>query len=619
MPVAKPDDIESTYRRFPVWPFSGIRSEWINKKDPNYQKEGSIFQGEESSIDPSGSGQIIGRPASITNLLRKTMQSENKLIAQAGKGKSFGKFGLNWEQENFFRNLLKGSWFHRRSTVPDKEVASTLAESRSNILRFGEPHGTSLTKNPRLQGFGDKLLRVRPVFEGDPLEKVVLHQFEPGTKLTNEAYESAVRRLAAESPVLQREAGYGMRGIRDKGSLQAAVPRRKFNDTLTEELENRGKRGILYSPSQRYAEYELKMFPGHREQGKGSAWVKLLDERNPYSKEIDKYEDLIGDRLRNKWILEAKAGKYHHLKEHYSEIDLAKIGREIDATLPIPKGKSQVAVPKTLGISTDIGWMTSNDWIKKQKTFEVSYASFPASTMEQLKKDISYFGAFAKGIAMDTKMADQSLKNIKAASGLSTPEVIANIKNDDVDLIIDKIHEKLIGAHKFGMHDPSKEVQSNIELAPNQVKLGDIAKPSILKQKDLSTSLMDYANYTYHNDTKPVPVQVAGNALKHIIQQTGLTEDIIVQELGKPGGIAHLVDYVSKKKEIKKSINKHQMMDAVVVYTQHHTGKGVYTENELLSALKTIKNATGLTLKEIKHLAELDAKETLFSYAFGNE
>ena len=65
MPVAKPDDIESTYRRFPVWPFSGIRSEWINKKDPNYEKEGSIFQGSEGGIDPTGSGIIkkVATPA----------------------------------------------------------------------------------------------------------------------------------------------------------------------------------------------------------------------------------------------------------------------------------------------------------------------------------------------------------------------------------------------------------------------------------------------------------------------------------------------------------------------------------------------------------------------------
>ena len=550
MPVARPtEDLEAEQsamvRKYPIWPLTGIPAKWIDRKRPDYEE--SIFQAPLGSVDVTAVGEIKGRPATVARSIRKLMQKEAK--ASSKSSGALESLGVSPEGEETFRKLLRGTWWHGRNTPPDPNKLTTFSEVRRKGTLFGEPVGTSVSKNPMAADMFGKLLRVKPVFKGDPLKEVLFHQYEPHAKVINKAYEETVKSFAGEYPAL--------RTMRDVSDLRNIVAKPDFNARLTQTLENKGYKGILYSPVERYGEWELKMFPGKWDTGKtGSENLLYVDQGYRVGdKTLKRYDDMFGVKMRKEWLNAVRNAKYHHLKEHYNKIDLASLGEEINKSLPTTIAKPNVskvpAPPETINASTPVeAFDLYNKGLIKQDEYKNMVTSF--------KKQGYKYPDFTKGE--------------------SPINQLEKIKKDKTHIVFSDLPPHL---------------------------------------QNLTKDMMNYANHAIMKTGKVLP-QDADTALKNIIKHTGMPEEVIKATMQEAGGMTNLIEYVQKKEKIKKSINKHQMMDAIVVYTQHKTKKGVYTENEILSSLQTIKNATGLTLKEINHLAKLDAKETLFSSAFGH-
>lgn len=448
MPVAFPQSEHARkLRRYPIWPYHSTPSEWINKKDPNYEQAGSIYQGEEFTLDPTAMAEIKGRPSHIARALRRTMQQEFKDSAlKIVKGKDIGTTD---ETADFFRNLLRGTWWHGRNTVPSKEKLATMAETRRKSTLFGEPVGTSLSKSIEKaeEAFGPELIRVRPVFGTDPLKNVLIHQYEPHAKILNETYVETIKELAEKDPT---GTGHRLRQMHGFQDLKGAVDRNTFNDLLTRKLEDKGYRGILYSPVERYNEYELKMFPGHGKGKFGSNYAYFLDKRtakpNPNNQwgpllpdpSTVKYDIMFGDKVRKQWRDIAKTGKYHHLKEHYREIDLKKVGEEIEAMLP-----GDVRGVKSVSPKDALGNMKLTP--KQVKLKHLNFNELPMD-MQKLADDVMTYAnySFYPGQGVKPGAAGKALKNIVKHTGLEEQSIVETLKHEGgiSTLIKDAMYKK---------------------------------------------------------------------------------------------------------------------------------------------------------------------------------
>jgi len=113
-------DLTSPPRRMEIWPFSSNPSEWINKKDPNYQP--SIFA-EPTTVDFTGSGimkevgamesfvkKIPGKSGlpSIESELRTAFGGKKKLTAKNVSVNDFLKMGHAPEEARELVNHVKG-------------------------------------------------------------------------------------------------------------------------------------------------------------------------------------------------------------------------------------------------------------------------------------------------------------------------------------------------------------------------------------------------------------------------------------------------------------------------------------------------------------------------------
>lgn len=91
------------YRQHPIWPFSNTPSEWINRKDPNYQE--SIYQAPLASVDLTGIGSItkVGpRAVRWWSALERALDRPQLAQAKSMKGRSLLKmlqrFGTSAEE-----------------------------------------------------------------------------------------------------------------------------------------------------------------------------------------------------------------------------------------------------------------------------------------------------------------------------------------------------------------------------------------------------------------------------------------------------------------------------------------------------------------------------------------
>jgi hypothetical protein len=288
---------------------------------------------------------VIGIPAKgAVKKLREVMAIENRARGAAEAGDTVGK-------------ILRGTFWHGRprypevqevgeklvSTTPRKDITLTheglpsYRNIRGKKGNLGEPEGISLSYDPsvaaRFAGPSPNIGRVFPRYSGKPEDKILKAWTPEAGEALNASYEDAVHEVftknkglasdVQEALVRQGEApGKAFRNIMHGDETRY----REFNKALTASLQNKGYKGILYSPG-RYDEQELRMFDPED--------VLHLDERSrnvarPMSVAADRERDLaerlqegINERLAEHQKL--TEGAPAHLYEHYENIDLDNI------------------------------------------------------------------------------------------------------------------------------------------------------------------------------------------------------------------------------------------------------------------------------------------------------
>jgi hypothetical protein len=288
---------------------------------------------------------VIGIPAKgAVKKLREVMAIENRARGAAEAGDTVGK-------------ILRGTFWHGRPRYPKVEelgerlVTSTPRKDTTTLYEglpsyrdirgkkgnLGEPEGISLSYDPAVAAhFSDSapnIGRVFPRYGGKPEDKILKAWTPEAGEILNASYEDAVHEVFTKSKGLASDVqeaivSYGeLPGKAFRNVLQGdQVKYREFNKALTASLQNKGYKGILYSPG-RYDEQELRMFNPED--------VLHLDER---SKDIARpsltsaaYESNLRSRLwegtQKKLIEHQKltSGAPAHLYEHYENIDLDSI------------------------------------------------------------------------------------------------------------------------------------------------------------------------------------------------------------------------------------------------------------------------------------------------------
>lgn len=209
--------------------------------------------------------------------------------------------------------ILRGSWYHGSSpaerdavrrvgfqgSAKDPEFAEHFLRrlnevgfqgsthsggpAISNVL--GEPYGTSLTMLPTegvqfTQGVDKYIHRVQPQYGGPPTQRTVNLMTPEGRGTLNDAYDivfnkqlqSPVRGwpqqnwmdIIAERFLDKKTVSYDTKNLNElfshvmPGGLSQQGELGSFNQTLSNQLQSQGKRGILYNP-QRWDEYEMLM------------------------------------------------------------------------------------------------------------------------------------------------------------------------------------------------------------------------------------------------------------------------------------------------------------------------------------------------------------------------
>lgn len=249
----------------------------------------------------AGEIKYVHKP--VAQAIRKVMKKEAKGIATATKGKG----------ADFMRDLLRGVWWHGRTTAP--EAGKTLKKARIRTDKyFGEPVGVSLSKDPeiayRFAKFSPtksgeaklEISRVKPLFKGaDPKDVILDAGTKEGHKVYKDAYEDTVRGIFREDKMF-------LEGVSDtpiidyadfKDYLVGATKdntAKFFNTRLTENLKDRGYKGMLWNPRRGGGEAELKIFDSDN--------ILTVDKRNlsnvgePYStEELKNLMSELGDEF----------------------------------------------------------------------------------------------------------------------------------------------------------------------------------------------------------------------------------------------------------------------------------------------------------------------------------
>lgn len=211
--------------------------------------------------------------------------------------------------------ILRGSWFHgmrpeaRGGLTGNQIIGQTEIEraqyplrfanayglpgsthATPSYTRFGEPYGVSISASPSIaRNFSadEYIHRVQPLYGGPPTERIIPMWRPEGQKAMNEGYNTALNQLAPELYVskydptsgmkrqnllesiadeLQRQSNPNSAGLtveqlinRPMSAIQSSqTSAEQFNTLYSKALQDKGYRGILYSP-QRYGEYEMLM------------------------------------------------------------------------------------------------------------------------------------------------------------------------------------------------------------------------------------------------------------------------------------------------------------------------------------------------------------------------
>jgi len=358
---------------------------------------------------------IEDRVYAMTNWLTQELNQSARIAAQRGT-----------TAEGLVDYVARGTWFHGRGTYP--KGGERLAADRMKTGNLGEPMGVSLSALPEVaEGFARKtwkdkrlvdslakasgrldyrknrlleagqgeteayarlveqgnrlrqkyydiaqsrsIARAVPLYGASPKD-VILPGWKGSGKegVLKEAYEAAVRRTVSKEALEQH--GYAPVTGGMKHLLETGTSRAEFNKIVTEELQARGYKGILYSPH-RYGEYELRMFDPKDVlltdlRRKGEAGVA----RYAHGKEIPEGLPSIAGDLNKRTKLWKEATDIPEttgsLRDIYESVDLEGLTREIllrgespKELLPIMSGWREQVPQRTLlkqwGDLSDVG------------------------------------------------------------------------------------------------------------------------------------------------------------------------------------------------------------------------------------------------------------------------
>lgn len=328
--------------------------EWINmSKEEKLANVVGLF------ADPQvlGLGMIAGAKGPV---LRAAMRAETVARGKAPAG-GIGKL---------IHDVVSGSWWHGRKSYPKR--GESFAEVRGRTGNLGEPMGISLSKVPGVamkfagelpyeeveeklwakvldaykRKFGTipnrpmkldeikaavpeaykkyeditgrlglrPISRAFPLVGGPPAERIIPGWIGPGTEEAQEVLKELYSKAVVKSPtsILPLE--------RTVSSYAESVGRDRLNRLVTEGLQEKGYKGILYSPA-RYGEHELRMFDPKDVLSLG----KVID---PASATYA-LEHLPGrEKVLKNWVEALEQGASGSLRDVYSQIGLKRLLQE---------------------------------------------------------------------------------------------------------------------------------------------------------------------------------------------------------------------------------------------------------------------------------------------------
>jgi hypothetical protein len=169
-----------------------------------------------------------------------------------------------------------------------------------------------------------KIARAFPLVHGPPGEKILPGWVGPGTEDAQKLLKDVYSRAVMKSPAQYYGVGEAPLG-REVQTYAAEGGRERINKLITEELQDRGFGGILYSP-RRYNEYELKMFDPDKVVNLGKKFsglnIGLAEmQRVPGRRMVlDEWRHAIEDRA---------SGSLRDIYQNVNFKDLARAGDEV--------------------------------------------------------------------------------------------------------------------------------------------------------------------------------------------------------------------------------------------------------------------------------------------------
>jgi len=400
--------------------------------------EGSVFNPRRQEMLQT---EIQLKP-NLAKFVRKLMQHELKRR---------GTKTATTELESITEDLLRGTWWRGQVSVPkpakvvknrlfvkheklDREAGKKLRSAWAGIpdfrqarhkvekLKLGEPTGVSLSYDPKQaikfaqkQEKG-KLARVMPMYGGNPREKILQVWNEEHQKVLADAYVDTVRKMAAENPLMDYDNWYNLL----KNNEEQRVV---FNKLFTEQLQEKGWKGIFYHPD-RWSERELKMFnpsdvmaidtrmtidKGEVNLAKSGLPIRYLTSK---SKQDSAFLNTLGEKADAYWKTLGKFGPAEdvHLRDVYKRQDVEKRVTDLlkasDFNNPFLANEAIDEHIKKLGQFLNKKEKLTPQWAKQLKTVALKMEQLPPPYLgdEFSKKLVEITKQYLKPFYADTKL-----------------------------------------------------------------------------------------------------------------------------------------------------------------------------------------------------------------------
>lgn len=302
-----------------------------------------------------GSARFGGRFDQNAKLYREFIRNVSREGAPAVPAST----GADW-----VKRLLGGSWWHGTPATEDVLKKGFAPEYEKMGLRFGEPHGVSVSADPRrasaFGSTGENVLRVWPKVDPKSVLPVWADEaHEPIIKAYMQALEHqpnlndprTVRDFLSEL----NSGGWGMKYAANEMPSRYPHIARQFNQRLSEELEKQGIQGLLYNPH-RYNEYEMRILDPRKAVPIEERRFRPSDSLYQYRTKspMGRFADLKSKRVIAPYDASIPYSMNKSLSEHYAQIPESRVlgipsFAEAHAAKQVPKNVGQDWAQKMMG------------------------------------------------------------------------------------------------------------------------------------------------------------------------------------------------------------------------------------------------------------------------------